>query len=194
MTRLRLSPIKTVLLCILALVLAGCAAKSTGPLKLYPAGRGSDTYSREVNRWVFSGQGVRISVGHAGGAHDSAIARDLVEKEYVLLEMEIDNGSGLEVVFNPALVSLRDSTMDYKKPLDYTDFHDIAAESTGWDLSGVGKTFYDLTETVPPGERISKVLVFTPFAKRVTRAKLVIKNLYIGPETIDLQFSFTTRP
>ena len=186
----------TIKLYALLLILTGCAAgvKTVGEISLHPSGKGSAAYTRMDPAWVFEEKGVKISVSHARAGEGSALVEGLLEKEYLLLKMRIENSSGSIVVFNPALASLRDKTEDYKKPLDFTDFYAMTKDDPRMDLSGSGKLFYDLTETVQPGQESSKLLAFKPLSKDAGGLDLVIKNLYIGPYTVDLSFPLEIKP
>jgi hypothetical protein len=60
-------------------------------------------------------------------------------------------------------------------------------------LSDVKERFYDLSITVKPGAKISKLLVFGPLEKGVTRAELGIKEVYAGTASLRLSFPFVLR-
>jgi hypothetical protein len=178
------------------IILYGCASAPAGRLGLYPEDFSAQGYTRTDNEWVYTGNDLRVYVKGYGVVADGVEA-DLGGKGYVLIAMGIENGSMKKVIYNPAMTTLMDNTMGYKKPLDFTDLYDLTSKDDtdmGGGLTGFGAKFYDLSATVLPGEKTEKLLAFTPFKKGVTKAKLVVKGVYIGTDIIDLTFPFVLRP
>jgi hypothetical protein len=187
---------RPVFFCLVLVILFGCASAPDSPLFLYPEDFSAQGYTRTGNEWVYTGRDLRVYVKGYEDVADGVEA-DLKEKGYVLIAMGIENGSGKRVLYNPAMTTLMDNTMGYKKPLDFTDLYDMTSkDKTGMEggLVGFGARFYDLSTTILPGEKTEKLLAFTPFDKGVTKAELVIKGVYIGTDIIDLKFPFALRP
>lgn len=183
---------------LLSLLVQGCASTPDGRLNFYPSKGAPPGYSASGTSLVYEDNDLLVKVkGFKEGYSSGMVEEDLFEKEYVLIVMGIENRSGKKVIYNPAITALMDDTMGYRKPLDFTDIYDISRGADPWGggkLDGFGSRFYDLSVTVLPGQRVEKLLAFTPLEKKSTKAELVIKNLYIGSEIIDLRFNFDLRP
>ncbi len=190
---------KAALLFVLIASISACASRPTGPLVMAPEGKAQEGYSSVERQWVFEHRAVSVKAGHLTKA-DSLPASGLIDmlfgRGYILMRMEIKNGSKARVIFNPSLTALMDDSMGYFKPLDYTDIYDMAGEDpekTGF-LKDVRKLFYDLTATVEPGETSSRILAFRPLSRNAGAAELIIKDLYIGTDALNLRFPFVLKP
>ena len=167
---------------------------------LHPAKYRMEGYTRNADQWVFKDDNINIRVFHvrAGGggpdARVSILVDELHEREYLLLRVVIRNDSDFDIIYNPALTTFKDGVLGYKKPLDYTDLYGIfAKDAARGDLRDYSKLFYDLSATIRPGERSSKLLAFKPTDKGARKGKLVIKNLYVDKGIIDVSFPFILR-
>jgi hypothetical protein len=112
--------------------------------------------------------------------------------------MTIENRSEEKIIFNPSHTSLMDNQLEYRKPINYTDLFDIVKKKekerpAEFILKGLRGTYYDLNETVLPGDKTKKLLLFHPLSERGKRAVLKIKEVYIGIDTISLAFPFRMR-
>ncbi|MFQ5442122.1 MAG: hypothetical protein ACE5EB_05275 [Thermodesulfobacteriota bacterium] len=190
--------VRLALLFLALLIAAGCVPKYKGPLLLYPGQTDSKGYSIDDNSLIFDNDDVKITVTQVTSADESKsfLVDDLIDLKYLLIRVEIENRTRYKILFNPALASLRDSKAGYKKPLDYTDFYQKSATEKGFpeDISDMSKIFYDLTAEIPSGKKRSKILVFDQIEEGADEAELVIKNLYLGRNSMDLTFPFILKP
>ena len=183
------------------LFLSGCAA--SGPLYLYPEKHRATGYHQSGERSVFENVSVKISLERIKGLSErekNPVIQKLLDENFVLLGMDIENRSGHKIIYTPSHTSLITGAMGYEKPVDYTELYYIlrgkgeeaAAETQIASLRG---KFYDSNTQVFPGEKVSKILIFKPLEKDTTggSATLTIKELYVGTDTIDLAFPFSVR-
>jgi hypothetical protein len=179
--------------CILSLlVLSACShAPKPGPGSyLYPLPAvEQEGYATEGRSMAFESDAVKISVQQArkDEAHGKFIA-GLLEKDYVIFNVSIENKSAHRIIYNPAYTVLTTDSLDYKKPLDFTDLYDITGNEQ--ELSGLKGRFYDLNVTLMPGEKTSRLLIFRPVSKEAAKAKVAIKEIYIGTTTERFSFPF----
>lgn len=197
------TPLAPVFFCLLLLLSYGCASTDPGPLLLHPAGKTAEGYTQEADEWVYSDKDVQVRVSHVSKGTGTLLVSEgakilideLHERGYLLLKMDIRNGSKAKVIYNPALTALKDNSLGYKKPLDYTDLYDLTSGDDGLTgLSGFKGVFYDLSLTLEPGERTSGLLAFRPLGKKTRKAELVIKNLYVGKDILNMRFPFVLKP
>lgn len=183
----------------LLVILYGCAqTEKKSSFDLYPDEKGPRGYQRVTDEGVFANKALRVSVKQLRlmGAADTLI-EDLIKKDYIVLWMEIENRAQSNLIFNPVHAALTTDTMDYKKPLDYTDLYDLARAGENAEgekkLAAFKGKFYDLALTLPPGGKASRFLIFPPLSKGTTSAELVIKELYIGTTPVTLSFPFAAK-
>ncbi|GMR04261.1 MAG: hypothetical protein BMS9Abin23_0152 [Thermodesulfobacteriota bacterium] len=185
------------LLSFVLVLFASCAPKYKGDLFLYPGKAATEGYSTSNYDMVFENKDVKFTVGQITTSEESAsfLVDDFLLMNYVLLRIRIENKTRYKIIFNPALVSLKDNKMGYEKPLDYTDFYQLSRDDNRFsrDISGLAKVFYDRTEIIKGGITRTKILVFPPFEKGVKKANLIIQGLYIGRENLDLTFPFVLK-
>jgi hypothetical protein len=129
----------------------------------------------------------------------------LIKKGYVLINLEMRNYSGERLIYDPVHTSLTDDSMDFRRPLDYTDLYDIivaegesgaadpAAGSVEKALSPLKGKFYDLAVTLQPGQRVSRLLIFRPLAEGGEKADLTVRDIYVGTKSVDLSFPFDVK-
>ena len=192
--------IPSILLCMILALSYGCASAPDGRVVLHPAKYRMEGYTRSADQWIFENGNVNIRVLHirpGGGGPDvigSALVSELHKREYLLLRLVIRNDSDFNIIYNPALTTFKDGKLGYKKPLDYTDLYSIFARGTGdVDLKNHSRLFYDLSAMIRPGERASRLLVFTPPNKKTRKGELAIQNLYVEKEIINVSFPFVLR-
>jgi len=186
---------RTLLSAIVLLVFFGCAVPH-GRAYLYPDDKNlNGPYHKEgTEEGVFENSSLRVAVRHvkASECEDSPLLKDLSDKKYVILSVAIENKSKLKAIYNPSMTVLTDDSMDYKKPLDYTDLYDAAVGNSGLEsgLSEMKGRFYDLNLTLQPGEKTTRFLIFEPLSKNAARADLAINEIYLGTDTLSLRFPF----
>lgn len=190
--------VRMCLACLAALLLVSCASGPKGPRHFYPADPAADGYTKKDSRWVYEDSSVRVAVSlpvEGASADGTSFSAELAKKGYVLVRMEIENLSGKNIYYNPSLTTLVDDSMDYKKPLDYTDFFEITRDDPKMErkLAAEKSRFYDTAANLPPGSTVSKSLAFPPIAKDAWSAELMVKDLYIGTDTVNLRFPFKVK-
>lgn len=151
-------------------------------------------YHKETEEGVFENGSIRVAVRHvkASDCEGSPLLKSLSDKKYVILSVGIENKSKLKAIYNPSMTVLTDDSMDYKKPLDYTDLYDAAIGNSGLEsgLSAMKGRIYDLALTLKPGEKTTRFLIFEPLSKNAGRADLAINEIYLGTDTVNLRFPF----
>jgi hypothetical protein len=180
---------------IVLLFFFGCAAHNGRPY-LYPDDKNlTGMYHREgAEEGVFENGSIRVTVRNVKASECEGIPllKNLSDKKYVILSVGIENKSKLKAIYNPSMTVLKDDSMDYKKPLDYTDLYDAAIGDSGLEsgLSAMKGRFYDLALTLQPGEKTTRFLIFEPLSKNAARADLAINEIYLGTDTVSLRFPF----
>lgn len=189
-------------LTLLVILLAGCAATVKSPVALFPIlGEKTDElekmgYTPHGRYWSFTSAEAVITVSHVTPKDipptNIDIVDELIAKGYIFLKLDIKNLTNrTKIIYNPALTSLTTDSLDYKKPLDYTDFYDLIKEnvSAAVPLDRLSSIIYDNTQTITSGT-VSKFLIFPPLSQDFTTASLNIKDLYIGTKPYELSFPF----
>jgi hypothetical protein len=179
----------------------GCSTTPEGPKYLWPAESGPPGYLIIHGAGVFEDERIRVTVRPVvpgDGTINKTLFKELLDENYVILDMTIENRSEEKIIFNPSYTSLMDSQLEYRKPINYTDLFDIVKKKkkerpAEFILTGLRGTYYDLNETVPAGEKTKKLILFHPLSERGKSAVLKIKEVYIGTDTISLAFPFRMR-
>lgn len=109
----------------------------------------------------------------------------LLEKDFIVIAMTLENRSGAKVIYKPNYTALVNS-IDYLKPLDYTDLYEIGGEAA----DGLKGTFFDLDVTLPPGAKSTGLLIFRPISKDAKSAILEVREFYIGTNTTAFSLPF----
>lgn len=180
---------------LLAFFIYGCSA-SRGALRLLPDDKGPDGYSRGSHAGVFENEHLKVTARQVNPVEfedGPAILMDIIRKGYVILNLDIQNKSLVKVLYNPTNTIFTDDALDYRKPLDYTDFYDILKERDEKRISTLKGKFYDLDVTLLPGERSSKFLIFRPLSRGIKKAELTIQEIYIGTETVRISLPFSAK-
>lgn len=180
-----------VYLCGLLLCLLGCASTPKGPVFLIPSDAGPEGYTLKAEEWALESAVMRIAVKPIrsdGLDGEPPIIAILAEKHYIILRLDIENRSETKLIFNPAYISLMSDTNDYYKPLDYTDIYSIvnADDEQTADVKGVMGRFYDLSLTLLPGKKASKLLLFPPLDPDASSAELMLRNIYVGRKDLSI--------
>ncbi len=188
------------LLVVSAVSIIGCAnrGEEKGTLYLMPAG-GKAPVTAVGESSVFDTEELRVSLRQVKkpGEAGSNMIDGLLETGYIVFWMEIRNDSGELLIYNPSLTALRDSRNGYRKPLDYTALYSIATKR-GKDAvrslkAEVGGRFYDRNERLSSGGSVTKLLIFKALPGGAKRARVVIKELYVGTATMRIDFPFVFR-
>lgn len=193
--RLNLKIVKTVFSAGLLLTFYGCA-QVKGTAYLYPDGNYlKGPYSKAGEEGVFDNKSMRITVRQVKPAEyeDVPVLKSLFgKKNYIIFIMGIENKSRSRVIYNPALTVLTNDQLDYIRPLDYTDLYDLASGDSGTEnaLTSMKGKFFDLTMTLMPGEKASRLIIFGAFSKNVGNAQLAINEIYVGTDAINVSFPF----
>lgn len=180
------------ILCFLVLSACGHARPGTG-MYLYPSPAAEqEGYATDGRSAVFESDAVKISVRQTrkDEAHGPFIA-GLLEKDYVIFNLSVENKSAHSIIYNPAYTVLATDSLDYRKPLDFTDLYDITGSEQ--ELSDLKGRFYDLNVTLKPGEKTSRLLIFRPVSREAAKAGVAIKEIYVGTTTERFSFPFVFR-
>lgn len=173
-----------------AAAIAGCQGEP-GAGRLVPDDIGLPGHSVAGGAAVYDSASVKVAARQVPkGEETGKLLRALSEKDYVLVELAIENTSGKTVIFKPNHASLRGED-DFLRPLDYTDLY-VMGDMEG--LEEIKGSFYDLDVTLMPGDKASRLLIFKPLAKGMKRASIEINELYIGTEAVKLALPFSLRP
>lgn len=174
-------------------MLASCTPEPKVAMVLRPDEPMAAGYERTSEDAVFTSEKVTLKARQVkrGSPEVEGYLGELAEKGYVLIRLEIENRSDVKVIFNPVYAALMNETFYYEKPLDFTDLYDIKGGMEG--LGALKGKFYDLSETVAPGRKVSKLLIFKPLEKDMVKAGLSIKDLYIGTDYIKVYFPFVLK-
>ncbi len=163
-------------------------------LRLQPAEKGPEGYLKTGLEGVFQNKSLRVAASIIKDTEGGpGLIGELLGKKYVVIRLDIENRSSAKVIYNPTHTVLTNDALDYRKPLDYTDLYDIKGSSGERELAQLRGRFYDLTVTLLPGERSSRLLIFEPMSKGVKKAELSIKEIYIGTDTIRVSFPFEAK-
>jgi hypothetical protein len=180
----------------------GCAATPEGPKHLYPEESGAPGYYTTEEASIFENDLAMISLRplrQENNATYPPIIEELLDKNYAIFIMTIENRSPKKAIYNPTFTSLRDNhQMEYRKPMDYTDLYDVVKDrkegvSPESELRGLKGKFYDLNTTIPTGQKTSKLLIFRPLSEKAKSAVLTIREFYVGTDTISASFLFSVR-
>ncbi|MFQ5736583.1 MAG: hypothetical protein ACE5GY_06930 [Thermodesulfobacteriota bacterium] len=176
-------------------VLASCAHVPRGPKEqgyLYPApdaGKGNRSVGSEA---IFENDSVRMAIRQMRKDEPAGVfIAGLLDRDYVIFRLSIENRGAEKIIYNPSYTVLTNGSLDYRKPLDFTDLYDIAGGTE--KLRALRGRFYDVNVTVAPGTRTSRMLIFRPFSEGAQDAELAIKEIYIGTGTERMAFRFVMK-
>ena len=169
----------------------GCASTPEEPVFLVAAETGPEGYTIKDGAWSFETKQIRASgkpLRPEELADEPDVIGILAAKNYIVVRMEIENISPSKLIFNPAYVTLMTDADDYKKTLDYTDIYTILAggEQEGGTNPTLKQPIYDLTLTLGPGDKVSRLLIFSPVDVDAESASLMINNIYVGKSDISI--------
>lgn len=179
---------------IILFIITGCSSTPrTGAL--LPTDNMGAGYHRESDEAVFENDSISVRVRAVKDGGGVAVLDELIKSKYAVFNMEMVNRSKVKVQYDPSTTVLTDDESSYLKPLDYTDLYDIKSGTEGFEreLSKMRGRFYDVSTTLEPGERASKLLIFKPFGEGMEEAELAVRDIYIGTEPIDATFRFEVK-
>lgn len=175
-----------------ALSLASCQPKPGTAYYLVPDAAGLPGYSANGAESVFESKDIRAAARQVRKNDVSdQLLTSLLEKDYIILSMTLENRSGAKVIYKPNYTAVVNK-VDYLKPLDYTDLYELGEEAVD-NLKG---KFFDLDVTLAPGAKTTGLLIFRPVSKDARTAVLEVRELYVGTDTtvFSLPFKMKSEP
>lgn len=186
------------------ILIVGCASLKV-PRTLMPIPAASPEYAVSDQTITFSNKDMKISILPlkpsdvknilAEKDTNNPLAEKLSSSQHLSFLMDIENLSKEKVMYNPALTTLFDDTMGVRKPLDYTDIYSLV-ENLPNPESALGKMkgkFYDLTTTLEPGQKTSRLLLFSGIDEDAKIVTITMKEIYIGTSAIAVSFGFKAK-
>jgi hypothetical protein len=103
---------------------------------------------------------------------------------FVIFAVELANSGKSDVTFNPRMTLLVVGKEDPVSAIDYTTFYSelaiVGAEDLDERASAFNAACYDATETVPPGGRVRKLIVYPRSKGMKGSAVIMFNGLYVG--------------
>ena len=192
----------------LALVVAACATKPTGPLLLHPVPPTVDKYSLAQGALVFSGPEFSVSARpwdyrlvaeefrRTGepcpfGKDDAEVGR------FLFFRVRLENRSTRTLVFNPMRATLLREGEAPLIPLENSDLFTFSGD----DLAGAEgrsrafrRVSFDITVTVRPGQSLERYLVFRSPDDAIRQVVLELDDLWLDTKSFGLKFVFEAFP
>ncbi len=157
----------------------GCTPKPKAGY-LVPDSKGPAGYEAIAGSGVIQNESMRLAASQVRkGEETASLLAFLLEKDYVIMNLSIENLSDKDIIYKPNLTAIDNDAYDFLRPLDYTDLYDFG-DMKG--LDAIRHRFYDLDSTLKPGQQVKKLLIFRPLSKNVKKAVLRIDDLYIGTD------------
>ncbi|MDP2683257.1 MAG: hypothetical protein Q8P28_10760 [Deltaproteobacteria bacterium] len=193
--------LKVAATCLLLTVLTGCASTKGHPF-LTPLPTTLPGYSITEQNIVFSNNDVKVSISPLNSSEtkklltgkdaNNPLIEILTQPGYFVFLLDIENSSKAKVMYNPSLTTLFDNNMGLHKPLDYTDLYTLLGNLPNPEttINVIKDIIYDLTITLAPGQRTSRLLLFSGIDEEASEAAITMKEIYIGTSTIALSFGF----
>lgn len=189
-----LNPFLSALL-ICALALAACSSAPVARTALYPSYNAEqEGYTVNGRSIVFESESIKASIRHLRKDEEAPggpFIAGLLDKGYVIFNLAIENTSSSTIMYNPAYTVLTNDSLDYRKPLDFTDLYDITGNER--ELYSLKGKFYDVNVMILPGQTASRLLIFRPVSGKAAKAEVAIKEIYIGTDTESMRFPFEFR-
>ena len=130
----------------------------------------------------------------AGGLPDPFASPPGHPPRYNVFRVAFENGSGVDVQFQPGNVILITDRKDQAFPIDLTDLYRIAVQASLPDPEGaidrIAPLVYDSSMTIPNGARVERLLVFGPFPEKWKDMQVYFSYLQIGTATRTAAFPF----
>jgi hypothetical protein len=192
----------------LTALVAGCAAKLTGPLLLHPVPPTAEKYTLAQGAIVFAGPDFSVAARpwdyrlvaeefrRSGepcpfGENDAEVGR------FLFFRVQLDNRSARTLVFNPMRASLLRQGEAPLIPLENSDLFAFSGEDQA-GAAARGKAFrrvsFDATATIRPGQSLERYLVFRSPDEADKRIALTIDDLWLDTKSFDLRFVFEVFP
>lgn len=153
---------------------------------LVPDIQGFPGYKARGSESVFENKALFASARQVRkGEASNPFLASLLEKDFVVISMTIENRSASKAIYKPNYTALTNA-VDYLKPLDYTDLYELDGEAAD-SLKG---KFYDLDTVIPPGKSSTGLLIFTPVSKEAKKAAVQVNEFYVGTETMTFTLPF----
>lgn len=182
-------------------IFSGCASAKK-PTALTPIPISLPGYSTAGQTIAFHNKDIKISIYPLSASEikelltmkepNNPLTEILGSPKYLIFSMEIENLSNAKILYNPALTTLFDNSMGLHKPMDYTDLYSIFSNSPNPEtaLKNFKDMLYDLGVTIGPGQRVSRLLIFSGIEEESNEFTIEMKEVYIGTSTISASFSF----
>lgn len=153
---------------------------------LVPDSPGLAGYKARGAESVYENKALRASARQVrkGEVSDEFLA-SLLEKDFMVISMTLENRSATKAIYKPNYTALV-NTVDYLKPLDYTDLYELGGEA----VDGLKGKFFDLDAVIAPGGRTTGLLIFTPVSKEAKKAAVEVREFYVGTETTTFMLPF----
>ncbi|MBI2400851.1 MAG: hypothetical protein HYV23_07345, partial [Deltaproteobacteria bacterium] len=176
---------RILLLLLAAVLLTSCQPKPRLAY-LVPEAQGFPGYKARGAESVYENKDLSASARQVRkGEISNPFLASLLEKDFVVISMTIENRSESKAIYKPNYTALTNA-VDYLKPLDYTDLYELDSEAAD-SLKG---RFYDLDIVIPPGRSSTGLLIFTPVSKEAKKAAVQITEFYVGTETMNFTLPF----
>lgn len=187
--------------CSLFTVFTGCASPK-GHIVLTALPTLLPGYAVLEQKIVFSNKDVKIGVLPLNSSETKKIlsskdtsnplAEALTQPKYLAFLLDIENSSKAKVMYAPTLTTLFDNDMGVHKPLDYTDLYTLVGSSPNPEaaINAIRDMIYDLDIIIGPGQRTSRLLLFSGIEEETGKVAISMEEIYIGTSTIALSFGF----
>lgn len=183
------------------LLFTGCASPK-GPAVLTPLPTPLPGYTVSEQKIIFSNNDVKIGILPLNSSEtkkilaskdaNNPLAETLTQPKYLAFLLDIENSSKAKVMYNPVLTTLFDNDMGVHKPLDYTDLYTLVGNSPNPEaaINVIKDIIYDLDITIGPGQRTSRLLIFSGIEQGTGEVAITMKEIYVGTSTIAVSFGF----
>lgn len=107
--------------------------------------------------------------------------------------LQIENGSGMDLNFNPTQARMATDSGDVEFAMDYTAFYEAsrALGDSGPSFDEVARIAFDRAVTVRPGGSVRKLLVFAaPGEDKYKTVEVRLHELAVGTEAENVVFPF----
>jgi len=182
-------------------IFTGCASLK-GHSVLTPLPTQLAGYNISEQKIVFSNNYIRLSISPlispeakkflSAKDTNNPLSEILTQPRYLVFLLDIENTLKAKVIYNPGFTTLFDNNMGPHKPLDYTDIYTLLENSPNPEIiiNNIKDIIYDLAVTLAPGQRTSRLLLFSGIEEETSEVAITMKEIYIGTSTIALSFGF----
>jgi len=166
------------------------------------AGKWTPAEVMELKREGVTYQTQYLTTEEARAALKRAIGKDLdllpgrIEdrrRGYLVFVLQIDNGSALDVIFNPNQARLSTEKGDMEFALDYSALYEasrlLGPEAPG--LDELATAFFDRAVSIKPAGSVRKLLAFeAPREDRYRIMQVRLAEVNVGASAMDIDFLF----